>query len=59
MKFPVGDIVRALNPKGWIGKIFQWTKGISIKWGNHEIMLDEQHGINRKDPAPFNKPHRP
>lgn len=53
MKFPLGDILRALLPWKWL----KFGKGISIKKGDIEIQLDEKHGLGTK-PKPFNKPHR-
>lgn len=60
MRFPLGDIIRALNPKGWLGWIFSKTKGISIKAGDHEILLDKDHGISKPGESKFDKkPHQP
>lgn len=56
MKIPVGDILRKLLPKWtWLN----FLKGTSIKRGDVEIMLDQDHGLNRSDPKPFNRPSRP
>lgn len=56
MKFPLGDILRAIWPGNWL---FKRTKGISIGVGEHEILLNKDHGVNRSEPAEFNQPHKP
>lgn len=57
MKFPLGDIMRAIGGK--LGWIFKFTKGTKISIGEHDILLNKGHGTTRVDPEPFNKPHQP
>ena len=59
MKFPLGDVLRSFfAPDSFLGKILGALKGTKITTkGGSEILLNEGHGVNRSDPAPFNKPH--
>lgn len=60
MKWPVGDFLRSLHPKGIWKKILDFTKGITINFKGHEIQLDEKHGgVHREEPPQFNQPHEP
>jgi hypothetical protein len=61
MKFPLGDIIRAIaKPGSWLARIFGKTKGISIDLGDHEIKLNEGAGPSRAGESRFDsKPHRP
>jgi hypothetical protein len=58
VRFPLGDIVRAFNPKGWLGWIFSKTKGLVIRVKGHDIVLDERHTIDSNQ-QPLDKPHEP
>ena len=59
MKFPLGDLVRALaKPGSWLARIFGWTKGITVRVGGHDVALDENHSMGGT-PSPFDKPHEP
>ena len=57
MKFPLGDIIRAIvSPKSWLGKIFSRTKGISVG----DIALNEGAGPAKAGESRFDStPHRP
>lgn len=56
MKIRLGDFFRALWPGSW----FKHTKGISINLGDHEIHLNEGHGISKSGESKFDKmPSRP
>ena len=59
-RIPVGDLLRGLGDKlpSWLRKVLEFTKGITIKRGNLEIGLNEDHRIGGGK-KPFNKPHRP
>lgn len=63
MKFPLGDIVRALAPVGsTLRRIFDKLKGIVIPVGGHEIALDLNEGAGPARPGESKfdrKPHRP
>lgn len=54
MRFPLGDILRAVLPWNWLKKL----KGIEIKKGGTTIVLNEGHGPTRPN-TPFDKPNRP
>lgn len=59
MRFPLGDLVRAIaKPGSWLARVFSWTRGISVKVGDHEIGLDQNHGPAGRG-ADLDKPHRP
>ena len=59
MKFPLGDLVRALaKPGSWLARIFKHTKGISVKVNDYEIALDEEHSMGGT-PSDLDRPHRP
>lgn len=67
MRFPLGDIIRALaKPGSWLARIFSKTKGISIGVGGHEVALDREHGFNEGagparpgESSLDSRPHRP
>lgn len=48
MRIPLGDWLRKIvNPKSWFGKILGITKGHTVRLGDHDIGLNEGHGISR------------
>jgi hypothetical protein len=60
MDFPIGDIFRAFNPKGWLKKILDITKGWKIKAGDHTILLDENQGPAKPGESKFDRiPSKP
>ena len=58
MKIPLGDFIRAVFAGKWLGRIFGYTKGVSINVGDHEVQLNEGHGPAKPE-SKFDKPHRP
>jgi len=57
----VGDFLRSIvAPHTFLGKILQWTKGISIRRGKTTIHLNEDHGPAKPGESRFDRtPHRP
>jgi hypothetical protein len=56
MKFPLGDVLRALLPS-W--KWLRVLKGIEVKRGDHSILLDEGNVPPLRGSQFDSKPHQP
>lgn len=62
-EIPVGDMVRKLKLPGWLRWVMNLVKGMRIKKGNVEIVLDEKPSMdallqNRPSMGDLNQPHK-